>query len=80
MIRFAVLVAVLFLLLGIVRLARPWFRSWRSKSSGRAFQAELVRDPVCGTWIDRRVALFGRRRGEVVPVCSEKCRSLLGSA
>ena len=80
MIRFAVLVAVVFLFLGLVRLARPSFEKWRSKSSARPRVAELVRDPVCGTWIDRRIALSGSSGGEAVPVCSEKCRRLLESA
>jgi hypothetical protein len=79
-IRFAVLVAAVFLFLGLVRLARPSFERWRSKLSARSPEAELVRDPVCGTWIDRRIALSGRRGGEAVPVCSEKCRRLLEAA
>ena len=37
----------------------------------------MVRDPVCGTWIDRRLALAGMRAGRSVPVCSEKCRRAL---
>ena len=80
MIRFAVLVAVAFLFLGLLRLARPSFERWRSKSSVRTPEAELVKDPVCGTWIDRRIALSGRSGGEAVAVCSEKCRRLLESA
>ena len=40
-------------------------------------QAEMIRDPVCGTWIDRRLAVFGRRGGEMVPVCSDTCRRTL---
>ena len=81
MIRFAALVAVAFLFLGLVRMARPAFEKWRSKKfAARSVEAELVRDPVCGTWIDRRIALCGRSGGEAVPVCSETCRRLLESA
>ena len=81
MIRFAVLIAVAFLFLGLVRLARPAFEKWRSKKSAtEPVEAELVRDPVCGTWIDRRIALSGRSGGEAVPVCSETCRRLLETA
>ena len=81
MIRFAVLVAVAFLFLGLVRLARPAFEKWRSKkAAARPVEAELVRDPVCGTWIDRRIALSGSSGGEAVPVCSEKCQRLLETA
>jgi hypothetical protein len=79
-IRFALVVAVAFLLLGILRMARPSFERWRSRFSRRSNEAELIRDPVCGTWIDSRIAVAGRRGGEVVPVCSEKCRRLLESA
>lgn len=80
MIRFAVLVVLLFLFLGLLRIARPLFEKWRSKSAAGPSEADLVRDPVCGTWIDRRIALSGQSGGEAVPVCSEKCRRLLESA
>jgi len=43
-------------------------------------QAEMVRDPVCGTWIDRSIALSGRSGGTIVPVCSEECRRTLERA
>jgi len=43
-------------------------------------QAEMVRDPVCGTWIDRSIALSGHRGGAIVPVCSEECRRVLERA
>jgi hypothetical protein len=79
-IRVAVFVAIAFLLLGLLRLARPWLERWRSRPAGRSVTADLVRDPVCGTWIDRRIALPAARGGDAVPVCSEKCRRLLESA
>jgi hypothetical protein len=79
-IRVAVLVAVAFLFLGLLRLARPWLEKWRSRPAGRSVTANLVHDPICGTWIDRRIALPAARGREVVPVCSEKCRRLLESA
>ena len=80
MIRFALIVVVLFVFLAVVRLARPLLRAWLSRSAPRPREGDLVRDPVCGTWIDRRMALRGRSGGAVVPVCSEKCRRLLESA
>jgi hypothetical protein len=40
-----------------------------------AMEGEMVRDPVCGTWIDRRLALAARSGEEWVPVCSEECRA-----
>lgn len=37
-------------------------------------EQEMVRDPVCGAWIDRRLAVAAQRGAEAVAVCSEKCR------
>ena len=34
----------------------------------------MVRDPVCGTWVDRRLAVMGQRDGQPVAVCSDQCR------
>lgn len=42
-----------------------------------AIEGEMVRDPVCGTWIDRQLALAARNGEEWVPVCSEQCRQRL---
>ena len=35
----------------------------------------LVRDPVCGTYIDQTRALMHRRKGETHYFCSENCRT-----
>ena len=40
----------------------------------------MVRDPVCGTWIDRGIALTAQKEGRPVPVCSEECRRSLEKA
>jgi YHS domain-containing protein len=40
----------------------------------------MVRDPVCGTWIDRGLAVLVRRGAETVPVCSDECRRRLEAA
>lgn len=79
MLRFAVILALLFLALGVLRLLRVFAVSLfaaprRRESEGEEASAELVRDPVCGTWVDRRLALTVSRAGKDVPVCSEKCR------
>jgi hypothetical protein len=78
--RLALLVLVVFLLVGIVRVLRLFlvgaFRTGRGAAPGPR-EAEMIRDPVCGTWIDRRLAVFGRRGGEAVPVCSDDCRRRL---
>lgn len=78
MTRVALFLALVFLFLGLLRAARQWLAPRRTGRAGtRPKEAEMVRDPVCGTWIDRRLALTGRQRGQAVPVCSEKCRNLL---
>ena len=76
-----VVLAVL-LLLRVLRVAAAAFlgRPGRPRGEGGAVEGEMVRDPVCGTWIDRRLALAGRKGVEWVPVCSEKCRGELEAA
>ena len=36
----------------------------------------MVRDPVCGTWVDPRIALALPRGGETIHFCSEECRTV----
>ncbi len=36
---------------------------------------QLVRDPVCGTYVDQARALTLRRKGEMNYFCSENCRT-----
>jgi hypothetical protein len=50
----------------------------RGPAPGPAEQ-EMVRDPVCGAWIDRRLALTARRGADPVAVCSDACRRELES-
>jgi hypothetical protein len=77
-IRFALVLVVVFLVLGLLRAARILFATRRtSASSRRPVEAEMVRDPICGTWIDRRLAVAGTRGGVPIPVCSERCRRAL---
>jgi hypothetical protein len=81
-IRFAIYLALVFLALGVLRVARLLLdagagRRRPSRPSPSRVESEMVRDPVCGTWIDRRLALAGMRAGRSVPVCSEKCRRAL---
>lgn len=82
MLRVAVFLALLFLALGVLRLLRVFAASLLGspRRPGRSEEkrgGELVRDPVCGTWVDQRLALTVSRGGKPVPVCSEKCRSRL---
>jgi YHS domain-containing protein len=87
MARVVLLVFALFLLLTVLRGLRiflhAFFRGGRPGPPARgrgAREEEMVRDPVCGTWVDRRLALPARRGGETVAVCSEQCRRSLEAA
>jgi YHS domain-containing protein len=82
MARVLLLVFALFLLLTVLRGLRIFFRAFfRGRGPGPAArEEEMVRDPVCGTWIDRRLALSARRAGQTVEVCSEQCRRSLEAA
>jgi hypothetical protein len=80
-------VFLLFLLLTVLRGLRIFWNAFFRGSQTGSFprkggvrEAEMVRDPVCGTWIDRGLALTARRGGEIVPVCSEQCRNRLEAA
>jgi hypothetical protein len=37
----------------------------------------MARDPVCGSWFDRRLAVLGQHAGRRIEVCSEECRRAL---
>jgi hypothetical protein len=80
-IRFALFLFLVFLFLGFLRVLRLLLDAHRAdrRTRTRPIEAEMVRDPVCGTWIDRRLALEGRRGGAPVAVCSEKCLRALES-
>jgi hypothetical protein len=83
MARIFLFVFVLFLLLTVLRGLRiflqAFLRSSRGSGSqrgarrGGTLEGEMVRDPVCGTWIDRKLALTARRGEEMISVCSEAC-------
>ena len=85
MARLILFVLVLFFLLTVLRGLRIFFRAVFPRSempsppraAPRALEGEMVRDPVCGTWLDRRLAVAARRGAETVSVCSENCRRQL---
>jgi hypothetical protein len=78
-------IAVFLLLLFLALLAARWLRAlWlslfapvRRRQSRGSVEGEMVRDPVCGVWIDRRLALSAGTGAAAVPVCSEACRRVL---
>jgi len=85
--RLILLVLVVFFLLTVLRGFLIFFRAVFPKAAPRpgtkappALESEMVRDPVCGTWLDPRLALTARRGGETVSVCSEDCRRQLEAA
>jgi hypothetical protein len=81
MARIALALLLLFLALLALRVLRFAIERARGpRTESRPILQEMVRDPVCGIWIDRRIAMSGRRGGEWLPVCSEKCRKVLESA
>jgi len=74
---------VIFLLLTVLRGLRIFLKAFLESTraprprSEAAREAEMARDPVCGTWLDRGLAVTGRKEGRTVPVCSEECRKAL---
>lgn len=87
MARAVLLVFALFMLLTVLRGLRIFFQavrssgqSIRSRRSAAPRQEEMVRDPVCGTWIDRKLALPAQRGGETIAVCSPECQRSLEAA
>jgi YHS domain-containing protein len=84
MVRVVLLVFVVFMFLTVLRGLRIFLAAFLGRPrpgavarGGGPRDGEMVRDPVCGTWVDRGLALAGRRGGETVSVCSEKCRATL---
>ena len=83
MLRFVLLAFAVFLFLTVLRGLRIFLAAVLSRPGagegrrGGTRDGEMVRDPVCGTWVDRSLALPGKRGSETVPVCSEACRKLL---
>ncbi|HYB53364.1 MAG TPA: hypothetical protein VEG84_05835 [Thermoanaerobaculia bacterium] len=80
--RVAVFLALLFFILMMLRALRQLLESFfsppsRPRTARREVAGEMVRDPVCGTWIDRRLALPAGRGNDSVSVCSEECRHAL---
>ena len=80
MARILLFVFVAFLLLTVLRGLRIFYQAVFGKPGagpaarpGGTLEGEMVRDPVCGTWIDRKLAVTARRGSETVSVCSEAC-------
>ena len=77
------LVFAALLVLRALRLLLAAFLTARTRPDGHVAsieEGEMVRDPVCGTWVDRRLALAARSGEGWVPVCSEECRARASQA
>lgn len=80
MARFALALFLFFALLLVLRALRVFLGPLMRRRDGEPpIAGEMVRDPVCGIWVDRRIALAGRKGDQWLPVCSEKCRRVLES-
>ena len=92
MLRFILLVVAVFMFLTVLRFMDAFQHNYevllpvgeaaggRTRGGAPAVgDGEMVRDPICGTWVDRRLALTAQRAGETVLVCSEKCRTAVGA-
>jgi hypothetical protein len=71
---FCVLLVLRALRLFLARLLGP---PRRRAAVSRPVEGDMVRDPVCGVWIDRRLALPAGPDHTGPPVCSETCRNAL---
>jgi YHS domain-containing protein len=54
------------------RAARP--ETPPRRPAGRMQRGEAFRDPICGTWVDGRIALTASRDGRTEHFCSAACR------
>ena len=86
MLRVVLLVIVVFFFLTVLRGLRIFFAAVRNRPaggtarSGGTREGEMVRDPVCGRWIDQRLAIAAQSGGQTVPVCSDECGQKLRAA
>ena len=86
MVSFLVRLALFFLLIYLVRIGlRNFFRNLSSpRSAGdsqpREIRGVMMKDPVCGTFVDVQIALTSRIDGQNFYFCSEDCRRKFSDA
>ena len=81
MVRF-ILLAILFVIIARVfwRVFDAVIEAARNPNDRRSAPAvKLVRDPVCGTFVQPRTALSTTAAGQTHYFCSEECRGKFGS-
>lgn len=81
MARVVLVLVLVFLALTVLRALRVFLARLldRSHAARRPppTEGEMARDPICGSWFDRRLAVAARLGAETVEVCSETCRRRL---
>lgn len=50
-----------------------------SPASAPELRGAMVKDPVCGTWVDPRIALALPSGRETIHFCSEECRRVFSA-
>jgi YHS domain-containing protein len=75
MLKWIIILIALYLAYRIVRRS-PLFKSPPGKKAPAEIQDEMVQDPVCKTYVPKRVALEGNRSdGQKEYFCSVECRN-----
>jgi YHS domain-containing protein len=79
----------LFALLGVRLLSRwlgrhfgpppPAGRRPERHTAAPELRGAMVKDPVCGTWVDPRIALALPSSKETIHFCSEECRRIFSA-
>lgn len=81
MARVVLILVLIFLALMILRALRAFLeRALGRLRAGRRpppTEGDMARDPICGSWFDRRLAVAARLGSKTVEVCSETCRRRL---
>jgi YHS domain-containing protein len=81
--RILLLIGLLYFLRGLLQglfgMGNPKAAGGRTSTNNRSGRQEtqmgkMVQDPVCGTYIDARLAISNRVRGEDIYFCSSECQ------
>jgi uncharacterized protein len=77
LLRFLLIIVALWLLrrfLGSL-VGEPLYRKNRSQSDKPAPPSRMVKDPVCGMYMDARLAVEVQNKGGYFYFCSDECRN-----
>jgi hypothetical protein len=74
-VRTLIIVALVIIAVRLLRrLLAPKRRAFEDRATASIEGEEMVRDPACGKYLQRRGALIERVHGESLHFCSEACR------